>query len=241
MKTLLLLLGILVLLPYAQFVFAEPSAPPAILNGGSERRNLSELTDISIQAQGGNITQIDIDALTITRSWQGYYGNISGGITLDDANNNTFYNWSVTAGSAAGEVYATRNDTITWTGINCTSSAQRSSEESFLSQFAGDGDSVTNTFNTTTHPSFIVGSENITADSCFSTNTNVNGAPDVNRFHQVLLTDGSAAENIVYTSLIDPAQTGYDGGTYDFQLLVGEDESDGNEGPTTYYIWVELG
>lgn len=232
---------VLMLMPYLHFVLAEPSAPPGIVNGGSEKRNLSELATNPVQAQGGNITALNIDALSTTRSWQGYYGNISGGITLDNGNNETFYNWSVTTGSATGEVYATRNDTITWVGINCTSSAQRTTEETALGHIASDGDSVTNTFNTTTHPAFFVGSDAIIADTCFSTNANVNGVPDVNRFHQILLTDGSANQNIVYTTIIDADQTGFDGSTYDFQLLVGEDESDGNEGPTTYYIWVELG
>jgi hypothetical protein len=35
-------------------------------------------------------------------------------------------------------------------------------------------------------------------------------------------------------------KAGFDGGDYDFQLLVGEDGSNGNSAITPYYFWVEL-
>jgi len=230
------LIAMFALIAVASYVSAEVVAPLSLTEGASERRDLSGLADQSAEAQGGNVTALNIDALTITKSWQGYYGNISGEITLDDGSTNTFYNWTTT--SVQGEVYGTRNSAVDFATTACASGAERTSEETFLGQTATDGDSVTNTFNTTDHPQFLVGSTTITSDSCFSTNAFSGGSLDTNRFHQILLTDSA---NTIYTTLIDSDQTAYDGAEADFQLLVGEDEHDGQEGPTTYFIWVELG
>lgn len=220
----------------ASYAMAAPTAPLTLNEGTSETRDLSGLASQTVNAQGGNVTQVNIDALTITQSWQGYFGNITGTITLDDASNNTFYNWSLATSS--GEVYATRAATPTWSGTACATNANRTTEETALGQTGADGDSVTATFNTTDHPAFAVGADSIALDSCYSTNAFSGGSHDTSRFHQVLLSDG--AGNIVYSTIIDGDQTGFDSETYDFQLLVGEDEHSGSEGPTTYYFWVEL-
>lgn len=220
----------------AASVLAEPTAPPILDEVSSEKRDLTQQAAQQIEAQGGNVTAVNIDMLSITRSWQGYSGNITGDITLDDMTNNTFYNWSIV--TTNGEVYGTRNETIDWVSVECMNSSLRTIEESALGHTSVDGDSVTNTFNTTDHPQFIVGSVTINTDSCFSTNAFSGGSLDTDRFHQILLTDTA---NTIYTTLIDSDQTAYDGSQADFQLLVGEDEHDGQEGPTTYYIWVELG
>jgi hypothetical protein len=67
-------------------------------------------------ALAGNVTELDLSGYTITRTWQGYFGNVSGTITLEDNSNNTLYNWSVA--SPEGEVYAA-NNTVIWTNIQC--------------------------------------------------------------------------------------------------------------------------
>ncbi len=216
--------------------YATPTNPANLQLLSSGGRTLPSESNGTIAAQGGNVTQVNIDALTITKSWQGYYGNVTGNIRLDDANNNSFYVWGNT--TAAGEVYATRISSVDWTNVNCTNSTNVTSEETYLGQTAADGDSVTNTFNSTTHPQFIVGTETIYTDTCFSTNVNVNGSQQSTQFHQIMLSDDSA--NLVYTTIIENAEYAYNSQTADFQLLVGENEKVGNEGPTTYYFFVEL-
>ena len=217
------------------YVSAEVVAPLSLTEGASERRDLSGLADQTVEAQGGNVTALNIDALTITTSWQGYYGNISGEITLDDGSNNTFYNWTTT--SVQGEVYGVRNAAVDFASTACASGAERTTEETYLGQSATDGDSVTNTFNTTDHPQFNVSTTAIAVDTCFSTNAFSGGSLDTGRFHQVLLASGG---DIIYTTIIDENQAGFNSATADFQLLVGENEKSGNEGSTTYYFFVEL-
>ncbi|MDD9954104.1 MAG: hypothetical protein OXR66_07255 [Candidatus Woesearchaeota archaeon] len=230
-----LLLGLLFCVA-ATLVYAVPSSPTEVNVLGSSSRQLPQVSNGTISAQGGNITEVHINALSITKSWQGYFGNITGNIRLDDANNDTFYAWGNT--TVSGEVYASRNDTISWTTINCTNATERTTEETYLGHVVADGDSITNTFNSTSHPSFFVGLVNVTEDSCFSTNAFVNGAAQSAEFYQMLLSDNES--NVVYTTIIETASTGFNGQTVDFQLLVGENEHSGSEGPTTYYFFTEL-
>ena len=235
--TALLLTGALLLLLLATHgAWGEPVPASGLTKGESSRRNLSTTNVTSVDAQGGNVTRLDINGMSITKSWQGYYGNISGNIILADANNNSLYEWG-NGTSVTGKVYASRNSTISWATINCTNASGIAAEESYLGQSASDADSVTNTFNQTDHPSFLVAGRNMTG--CYSTNTFVNGAFQESHFHEILLSDNNG--RIVYTTIIDNDQVGYDGSTHDFQLLVGENEHIGSEGATQYYFFVELG
>ena len=221
----------------AAFVAADPTAPVSTALQSSSSRDLSGLPAQTVDARGGNVTQINIEALTITKAWQGYYGQVSGEITLDDASSNTFYNWSMT--SVGGEVYATRASSITWTNVNCTNATNVTAEQTYLGQVTADGDSVTNTFSLTTHPAFNVSTSQIFADTCRSTHGFANNASQSQNWTQVLLTDWTGG-HIIYTTILNDTAVGFDGGTYDFQLLVGENEHTGSIGVTQYYFWVEL-
>lgn len=222
---------------FVQSVYATPNSPIYLDTISSSSRQLPSTSNGSISAQGGNITEVNIEAITVTKAWQGYYGNISGNIVLEDGNNNSFYSWG-NASSLAGEVYATRNSTVQWQSVRCLNGSERTSEETYLGQFAGSGDSVTNTFNRTAHPSFYVGTVPIANDTCFSTNVNVNGSSQQGAFYQILLSDNSS--NSIYTTIIENKKHAFNGQIADFQLMVGENEHTGNEGPTSYYFFVEL-
>jgi hypothetical protein len=173
--------------------------------------------------------------IAITKSWAGFYGDITGEIVLDDANNNTFYNWTLSSFSGSGEIFATREVSPNWTGIQCVSAAVITSENTYLDA-TGDDDSIDNTYFKNTHPAIEVAG--VPLSGCNSTNVYTNGVQDGNRFWQILLDDGSS--NIVYSTIIDSGQTAFNGDTHDFQLLVGENNNFSSPGTTAYYIWVEL-
>jgi hypothetical protein len=218
-----------------ELVGAEPVSPLDMQVKSSSTRTISGLTNVS--AQGGNVTELRIDMLSVTKTWQGYFGNITGNIHLDDADNNSFYVWG-NASSVNGEIYASRNSSPGWSSINCTNSTQVDLENAYLGVSSGDGDSVTNTFSATAHPAFNVGLRPITNDSCLSTNIYVNGTAQGDAFYQILLSDD--ADSVIYTTIIEDDQYGYNSRLMDFQLMVGENEHDGNSGPTLYYFFVEL-
>lgn len=216
------------------YASAQPFGVTDISEGASSRYS-SSATPTQVNAQAGNVTELSINATAVTTSWQGYYGNITGNIILADASGNNFYNWSITQPS--GEVYASRNDSITWTGINCSQAADVATEEAYLGQQATDPDSVSNTFVLTTHPAFFVGAKNMTG--CYSTHAYDSTGGQGTGFWQVLLTDTQGYT--VYTSVIDSSvQTGFNNRPWQFELLVGENGKVGNEGITPYYFYVEL-
>jgi hypothetical protein len=217
----------------ATATYAAVVNPLSLSEGTPETRDLTSLPTQSVEAQGGNVTSLNIDALSVTQSWQGYFGNITGTITLDDASNRTFYNWTLT--SAQGEVYASIASGADFTTTSCASAAERTSEETYLGQAAADGDSISNTFTNGTHPTFDVSGTTIGVDECFNTNAFSNELNDTSRFHQILLADGSS--NIVYTTIMDNDQVSFDNSIADFQILVGEPNSAGS---TTYFFFVEL-
>lgn len=232
--SLFVFLFLLVLVALPTPVSADPVAATGLVPGASTKRNLSMLNVTRVDAIAGNITRLDIDALSITQGWQGYYGNVSGSMVLANAENQSFYEWN-NGTSVSGEIYASRNDSIDWDTINCSTPLQIAAEESALGMDASDVDSVSNTFNGT-GPAFTVAGNNL--NSCPATNVFVNGAAQGATYHQILLADG--ADRIVYSTIIDHASTGFDGNQWDFQLMVGEN-GHLNSDPTHYYFWVELG
>ena len=127
----------------------------------------------------------------------------------------------------------------TWSAINCTNEGNITAENTFLGKTASESDSVGGTFSQNNHPSFLIGTLNMTQNSCNSTNAYANTGQDTSRFYQILLADLQG--DIVYTTLIDENQAGFDGRTFDFELLVGENGNETQEAATTtYYFYIEL-
>jgi hypothetical protein len=211
------------------------------VNGADVTHIKTEMTNVSStagnhSAYAGNVTELTLDAVGVTQSWQGYFGNVTGVIGLSDGSGNILYNWSVS--SPNGEVYATRAFDVNFVTISCATTSQISSEENFINQSSGDSDSVSNTFNKKSHPGFYVGGVEILGNSCNSTNLYDSGGAQTTEFYEVLLADG--ASNMVYTSLLEQDATGFDSKTHDFEMIVGEDGHAGDTNPTNYYFYVEL-
>jgi len=190
----------------------------------------------SHSAFGGNLTQLNIYGYTTTQSWQGYYGNVSGTIQLADSDDKTLYNWSVITPN--GEVYATRAFDANFAVISCAGLSDISSEETLMGQDAGDADSLSNTFDLKSHPSFFVGSVEILLNNCSSANLFASGGEQSSSFYEVLLKDDS---NIIYTSILEKNQQGFDGNYYDFEMIVLENGHDADISSTPYYFYIEFG
>jgi len=202
--------------------------------GQSSRANLTNYSSsASTAVQAGNVTELNISGQAITTHWAGFYGEISGNITLENANGDVFYDWTG-LNALVGEVFASPDSTVQWDGIGCANASEISSIESSLGISATDADNIASTYSSNSHPSFDVGTvTGITG--CNSTNTYVNSGPSSSAFYQILLTDRDGTP--VYTTLINESTTGFDGNTHDFQLLVGESDA---AGTTTLYFYIEL-
>lgn len=229
---------LMILLLSATLVSAAPSGPSTVSPLGSSRFSPSVAANIS--AYAGNVTEVNFISSTITQSWQGYFGNITGNLVLGTVENKTLYDW--TLNSPAGEIYATRTAaTPTWTSIRCANLTELDSEETNLGiNQAIDVDAVNKTFfNTTSFTTFYVGSVEINQSSqnCYATNLyNETGAQSA-FFSEVLLMESG---NMIYTALLEKDILGFDNRTHDFQMIVGENGHLGDTSTTPYYFYLEL-
>jgi len=185
----------------------------------------------SVTAKGGNITAMNFSVETQTYYWQGFFGNVSGNIVLDDAAGNTFYDWAVSA--PAGELYASRGSAIQWDNIICANSTHVASEE----VLTGDGsDSVSNTFTSNNTQEFYVGTVRFPVDNCSYATKTYNSSGVKGTFEEILLYDDDS--DLIYTTIIQNDAGGFNQQTVDFQILVAENGTDASSTP--YYFFIEL-
>lgn len=219
-------------------VFAVQGAN--ILVGQSSGMNYSYSENGTlIQIQPGNLTFLEIygtaSGLSGGFHWTGFYGNISGNLTLEDANGNVFYDWEGLGELINGEVFASNNSVVLWSDINCTNTSQILAINGFLNVSGGTVDSVEKTYTENAHPGFSVAGKNITANSCNSTNTYSNGTKSGALFNQVILSDSNYAA--VFGTLINDSAASFDGSIVDFQLLSGVK----SVGLTELFFFIEIG
>ncbi len=231
-----LLVAIVALTFGAVFSLADPSGASDVTRQGSSFYGVPTSAQTA-PAQGGNVSEIDIDAIVVTTAWAGFYGDITGEIVLGNSGNDKFYNWTLT--SVDGLVYGTRAASITWDNVVCADGTAISTENTYLGVSSTDADSVENTFTQRDHPALVITDSNtVSTDTCNSTFAFSSGIAQTSDWVQVLLHDGGS--NIVYSTATNDSTTGFDGSAYDFQLLVGENEKTGSIGATDYYFWVQL-
>ena len=254
-KTLILIISLLSLLTLASFVSAQATVSPvavdAIESVAPERKPTAS-GGVAVASESGNTTELLINGTAITQHWQGYYGNVTGEITLDDADSNTLFAW--TLATPTGELFAVNGtQTVQWNNITCvnltntTSGAETTgsskinasslNQQFYISDF--DVDNFTGTFTSTYDGADLqIGQRTITADNqCPSTFGHVNNLSQTTDFEELLLFDNDSS--LVFTALLDtPGTTGFDGlDTHHFEMIVGQENGTiGN-----YYFYIELG
>jgi len=239
-KSIVALLSLLVVVFFAGLALADVNGASSVTPGTSERGSATDAGNAS--AYAGNITELTIDGISITQSWQGYFGNVSGVIELADASGDVMYNWSLA--SPQGEIYASTNSSVTWSGIACfnfTGTTQNLTNlESTFNIDSGDADGVNETFSVgNNHNAFTTGTSSFTLGECPSTQVYDSSGQGVDdNFEEVLLVD--SFDNVVFTSLLEQDLSGFDGNAHDFEMLVLEDGHSGNTATTTYFFYVEL-
>jgi len=262
-EIILLVMGVLLLL-VLNFVLALPTSSTITFLGNSTRGDTNGTivngtgTDTANPYKaGGFIFTMELNGVTQNSRWKGYVGNVTGTLTLDDADSYTIYDWEITA-SLSGEVYATRTSlAVNWTNINCSFANATHWEEIALNHTTNPNDNISATFNDTDNSEFYVGDVLIAANTCNTINLFVNDSSDINDdFEEILLYDGQpfinvSSEssnpdftNIVYAAILENDAFGYRGGstndTYDFQMILPEVATTGWASSTAYYFFVEL-
>ncbi len=191
-----------------------------------------------ITTPGGSFTTLVLSGTFQTPRWKAYVGNITGGVTLTDTGGSTIYDW--TLDTISGQVYVSRNNSVDWGSIGCVSEQGIAAEQSFLNISDSSADSINRTFNNSIHRGFFVGTTFIANSTCRAIATYVDDTPQAPSeeatFQEILLEDSSG--NLVFTTILESAATGYDSSAYDFQLIVPENPIAVT--PTTYYFYAEI-
>jgi hypothetical protein len=253
MKTRVLsfLVCILVIVGLTTIVFAAPpTGANSVSKVNSSRRTDFNDTVKTVDAQAGNVTELQINITMQTNHWQGYYGNISGRITLDDASNFSMYQWTNIDG-VTGNIFATEASSVTWANVICANisatmnnsgcggTAQTSGDCLNITEMntkygmnSNDGDGVDKTFTSTSN----INIDTLSLTSCPATNLFENDTAQTGHWDEVLLNVNNT-EDLVFAAVTEDDVWGFNNKTWDFQMLVGENEA---VGTTTYYFYVEL-
>ncbi len=254
-------LFILLVISLAFLVFSLNNVVAAPYGAGTvdEKNSTSAVPDApqDHEALAGNVTEITITGFSTTRSWQGYYGNVTGVIQLADSADNVMYNWS--EANPRGEVYASRNGTINWNyvqclnytanGTYCADDTNRAGATSLCGMnytqlhtnyniSSDDVDAVNNTFTLNNHALFYTGSLNFSLGEC--KNMKVYNSTGVGAFDEALLYEPTG-RSVIFTSILQRDANGFDSKTHDFEMLVLEDGHATDIITTTYYFYIELG
>lgn len=213
----------------------------------------------NISAVAGNITELEIfSGFTVSQTWQGFYGTVTGGLRLSDGANNMLYNWSLVTPS--GEIYASTNSTITWGNIQCFnfSAVGNYSNETgnggttnlygtnltiinqMFNMNSSDFDSINNTFDVFNHDPFFTANQEFSANECRSIQlfTNESESED-GVFEEVLLYE-PVTTSIVFMSILEDNKEGFNGSQVDFEMIVLEDGHDSDTESTPYFFYLEL-
>jgi len=225
---------------------ADPVGPDSI----DVLRNVTKNTTATkmINISGGRIGTFDVNATIQNPRWKAFIGNVTGRFTLTDPEGATVFDWTIS--SITGRIYATANSTaLSWSSINCSNVTSLELENIKFNHTRAD-DNITVTFNATinstddnltvsgSHNPFYVGNRYMPANTCPTLNTYENSNPQDTDFEEVALYDGG---NIVYATLLEDNEAGYNGYKYDFQMIVPEIGLADFSGATAYYIYVEIG
>lgn len=177
---------------------------------------LTETVGGSGGSEGGNVTMVNLTSTISTDRWQGYYGNVSGHLSLG-YNSYLFYDFGGGNGVA---VYASRNSSFDFNNVEATTPLQVDTAWGY-------------------------DRGNDQAEDIFTGTTNISGvvAPSVEinpagqNFNSTILDDGSPSDksNFAFGAVVQKSGLCFDGTVCDYELMV---PSDGLE---TYYLFLEVG
>jgi hypothetical protein len=231
----ILLLGIIISSISLLFA-ATPVGPNNVVSVSNETYS-STASAAFFNISGGYIAALNLTANVQNHRWKAFVGWVNGKFSLSDQGGATIYDWTLSV--TTGRVYSTRDSsTIEWASIACANRATNlATEEIAMFHTNNSGDNITRTFQMGTHDPFWVAGHSFSANQCPTLNTYIGNVSQDNSFEEMALYDSTS---IIYATILENDLAGYDSQTYDFQMLVPENGSQGFTGATPYYLYVEL-
>lgn len=216
------------------FLSAIGPSGPSLVSVSNKTKATTSAAFFNIS--GGYIAALNLTANVQDTRWKAFVGWVNGKFSLSDQGGSTIYDWSLS--TTSGRVYSTRDSsTIEWNLIQCANRTTSLQAENLAMFHNSSADNITKTFQYGTHDSFWVAGTNLVASTCPTLNTYIGNVSQDSDFEEMALYD---ATSIIYATILENDLAGYDGQTYDFQMLVPENGSQGFTGATAYYLYVEL-
>ncbi len=198
--------------------FSSYSATGATTISGKSNRFNGSLAG-NLTAEGGNVTELNLTTTSSTARWQGFYGNVSGGLRLGDGID-IFYNFT---DAEPVSVYSSQNNNFDFTLLNNGTAG----DVDVVWGYATGNDQAIDIF---------LGKTNI---------SNVSGAPSAelyplgNDWNSTVLDNNSNTQKSDFIFGVNVQDNGncYDGSFCDFELIVPADADSGE----VYYFYAEIG
>ncbi|MEW5995971.1 MAG: hypothetical protein AB1657_00030 [Candidatus Micrarchaeota archaeon] len=181
--------------------------------------------------EGGNVTDVNLTANESTEKWAGFYGNVTGSLTLQKGTTTIpLYTWSWSM-SNGGEVCASTASNFPWASATA---AVRAGIDTAWSFATGDTDSATSTFTDTSCSISINPVGALSTTGVFTKNSTNSGV-----WQTCAVDDGGAGEsNFAFCVNMSSTNTFAVGGTGAYQLMVPTTETAG--ATELYYFYAEL-
>jgi len=177
----------------------------------------------AVTAEGGDVTENNVESNATTTKWQGFWGNVSGSLQLGDGTD-TFYDWS---GVTFQAIYASPNNAPDWGSLN--GGIDLTDVDTAFGFTSSDTDSVNSTF----------------AGAACTAGTEIAGAPgatpldnngDPGDWITCVAEDTTAVGVAIAVFGTDiTTGTGFNGDTIDYQLMVPAEAA-----TTDYYFFLEI-
>ncbi len=216
------------------FVCAATPTGPSSLNVTLNETWSGPSTGGEVNISGGFVSSMNVSSTAQNKHWKAFVGWVSGSFTLDDSSDSSIYDWSIS--SIGGQVYASRNaSTVDWGNIGCASGAEIVAEDVALEHLGEDN--ISSTFFATNTGTYTVAGVTVGIGDCFAIRSYVNNVSQGASFEEFILHDDS---NVVFATEIEDAIAGYDGASYDFQMIVPQNGNESVVENTPYYLYVEI-
>jgi hypothetical protein len=225
-KTKGLFLSVLIALSILAIVVAPVSAIP-----GSTSVSLGTATNPApaasgeVVTEGNEITEVNLTVDSYTERWAGFYGNVSGSISLSDGSHD-LYQWTWTATNEGKVIASTAGSGIDW--ANLANDDATTADTAW--GFGSVSDQVEDTF-TENAAEFTIGGQTITGAKAVTTGGS-------SGYKTAITNDGAtlAKGDFQFVVSIINDGTTFNTETHDFEMMVPTDETAGE----TYFFYVEL-
>lgn len=180
----------------------------------------------TITTQGGEISNVTLVADSFTERWAGFYGNVTGTISLGSAEAGTadLYKWDWTVADE-GEVIASTSNSITWADLVNGAAAEVDAANAW--NFDSGSDKAADTFVDDTG-SFTIGDATAAAAPLALTE----GGYNTGIIKDATTVTGKG--DLLFVVSINTGGTTFNGETHDFEMIVPTGATE------NYYFYVEL-